>query len=261
MKELDSNLYTRYRNMPQFKNLSDERIREMIEQASKAKVDTDSLFEDVKEKKLAKEMAKRYTDEYSIESVADKNTLRQLIFMEVVGMRIQRMLNEFYRDNKAVPMQLMDALNKNNTQIIALKETLGLTKDQQKTEQTDAQKALEVLKRKFKQWRSENQASRTIVCPECSKMILLKMKTDAWESFKHPYFIDRLLGNKPLFALIKDGRLTCKEVAEILGTSEDYVNWVIEKTQPKIQEVVAIDNPTEVVEPAVLVEEPKEEVK
>ena len=244
MEEPKSNLYTRFKNMHQYKNLSDERIQELVEQAARVRVDTDSLFEDVKEKKTGKEMAQKYTDEYSIESVSDKNTLRQLIFMEVVGMRIQRMLNEFYRDNKAVPMQLMDALNKNNTQIIALKETLGLNKDQQKSEQSDAQKALEVLKRKFKQWRSENQASRTIVCPECSKMILLKMRTDSWESMKHPYFIDRLLGNKPLFALIKNGRLTSKEVAEILGTSEDYVNWVIEKTQPKIQEVVAIDTPT-----------------
>jgi DNA-directed RNA polymerase subunit RPC12/RpoP len=194
------------------------------------------MFEDKEEKRLAREMAKKYIDEYTFESVSDKNALKQLVFLEILSTRLQSMLNDSHRDNKAIPMQLMDALHKNIKQIVDLKTTLGLTKDKDDESKTDAYKALDTTKKKFKVWCDENQASRTIVCPECSKLVLLRIRTDAWEAQKHPYFKDRLLYNQPLFDLFKDGKITADDVAKILGCSPDYIHWIIEKTSVKVTE-------------------------
>jgi hypothetical protein len=69
-------------------------------------------------------------------------------------------------------------------------------------------------------------------------MVMLKMRTEAWEAQKHPYFKDRLLGNEQLIRLYKLGKLTKEDVASVLGTSPDYTDWLINKWR------VDIDSPS-----------------
>ena len=64
-------------------------------------------------------------------------------------------------------------------------------------------------------------------------MILLKIRTEAWEALKHPFFKDKILANKQLWLLYKKGKITKKDVSLVLGTSEDYVDWLEEKIYKK----------------------------
>ena len=192
------------------------------------KLGVEGLFTDKEEIKLAKELEKKYLSEYTIESVSDKNMLYYLIYLEVLHTaKLQKAANEFTSSNENLPSWLLDSIHKNINQIIEIKEKLGLTKKEEVS--NDAYKSLETLKKKFKIWCEQNQASRTLVCPHCSQMIMLKIRTEAWEAQKHPFFKDRILGNESLIRLYKQGKLNKEDIANILGTSADYTEWLISK--------------------------------
>ena len=98
---------------------------------------------------------------------------------------------------------------------------------------TDAYQIWDTLKKKMKRWREENQGSRTFWCPHCVKPILLRIRSEAWETQKHPFFIDRFLANKHLMYLYKIGRLEKEDIAKVLETSVDYIEWLLEKVFSK----------------------------
>jgi hypothetical protein len=225
-----------YSALGAYKHLSSQELRETAETKVRLArllrdLEIDTLFDDDDEKNEAVNLAEKYFNDYVFEFVSDKNTLKQLIFLEVLNKRIQRNLNEFYKDSQSVPTQIMEGLHKNLIQIIELKKILGLTKSDKEVGSSEANQALDLLKKKFKAWRKLNQGSRTIICPHCSKMVMLRIKTDAWEAQGHPYFIDRWLGSIPLFNLYKAGKITKKDCAEVLQTSEDYIDWISSKLQ------------------------------
>lgn len=199
-----------------------------ITRNSTLKLGVEGLFIDKEEIKLAKELEKKYLSEYNIETISDKNLLSNLIYLEVIHIaKLQKSANEFTVSNEALPWQFLDAIHKNINQIVEIKEKLGLAKKEEVTD--NALQSLELLKKKFKIWAENNQASRTLVCPHCSQMVMLKIRTDKWEAQKHPFFKDRLLGNEHLIRLYKQGKLTREDVASILGTSADYTDWLINK--------------------------------
>lgn len=239
-----------------------QRINKLMED-----LDVVSQFEDVDERKQAVVLAKKYLNDYAFEYTSDKNILKQLIYLEVINLRIQTMLNDFYKDSKAVPVQMLDGLHKNTVQITALRETLGLVKDGKDEVQTGLS-TIDVLKKKFKKWREENQGSRTIVCPECSKMVMLKIRTDAWEAEKHVWFKDRFLANDHLVRMYQIGKINKEDVALVLGTSPDYTDWLIDKWYKpntikainEIEEAQVISNQIDVdsgVEASIVVNETK----
>lgn len=188
----------------------------------------ESLFVDIDEKRQAKELALKYFREFAIENVSDKNTLRQLIYLEIVNVRLQTMLNKVYNESKATPLNVVDTIHKNIDKMVNLKTTLGLAKGKDQ-DNNDFISNWELLKKKALQWRNENQASRTMVCPHCGQMTLLKIKTDIYESMKHPFFVDRILGNKYLVGLYLAKKLSKEDIANILEASTDYIEWLIEK--------------------------------
>jgi hypothetical protein len=231
MADID-NIIKRLRNLPQYKNFSDEKLRKIAEnkQNAPANLDVESLFTDKEEIKLAKALEAKYLEEYNLETISDKSLLRQLIYLEVFHIaRLQKSANEFQSNNGAAPLQIVDALHKNINQIVSIKEKLGLTRDNEESLQTDAYKSLKLLMKKAKVWRENNQASRTLICAHCSKPLLLMIKTDAWEAHKHPFFKDRLLGNEHLIKLYQENKLSKLDIALILEVSEDYIDWLINK--------------------------------
>ena len=190
------------------------------------------MFEDKDEKKSAKDLLRKYLSDYAIETISDKNTLKQLIYLEILNNRLQHILNALHKDSKGVPLQLVDGIHKNIEAIGSLKNKLGLIKTKDPKHSETGFQALEILKKKFAKWREENQGSRTLNCPHCSKMVMLKIRTEAWEAQKHPFFKDRLLTNKHLLSLYKKNKITKEDVANILETSVDYVDWILSKISP-----------------------------
>jgi len=87
---------------------------------------------------------------------------------------------------------------------------------------------LQALKEKFKVWRGDNQGSRNMVCPHCGKMTMLKIRMDKWIAQQHPFFKDRFLANKHLMRLYLTDKLTKEDIAKILDSSPDYIDWLVE---------------------------------
>lgn len=236
MKDLEQTIIS-LRNLAPYSKLSDEKLREIaIAKLEEKKIDEDldvgTLFSDREDKKLGKRLLKKYLNDYVIESISDKNTLMQLIYLEVIHTnRLQRVANDQYKEHQVVPRDIVDNIHKNLTKILELKDSLRLIKGKDAQAKSDTFKALETLKKKFKVWREDNQGSRTIRCPHenCGKMIMLKIRTDSWEAQRHPYFKDKLLGNTHLMKLFKEGKVTREDVAKILQTSPDYTDWLLDK--------------------------------
>jgi len=225
---------TTLKNLVSFKNKSEEYIldkaRELLEK-EKSGVDMTSMFTNRKEIKRARILLEKYLEDYTIESISDKNTLKEVIYLEIVQQRLQEKLNEYYdKDSKAVPIQLVETIHKNSEAILKLKSSLGLNREKEQRSSVDI---LSIMKIRFKQWLKENQASRTLLCPheKCGQMIMLRMKTDGWEAQKHPFFKDRVLGNVHLVKLYQDKTITKEDVAKVLEASNDYIDWLVDKWQ------------------------------
>lgn len=237
-------IYKRLKSNPLYKDMGEDILVSLAEEEfnknKKVEVassdileewDIASLFTKKNEVKMGKELLRKYLADYNIEGEGDKTLLKQLIYLEVIhNLHLQRQINEAKDSDKGqVNSFLLDSLHKNLDQIMLLKSKLGLTKDSKKHEDNDAFSALEKLGKKFKVWLEENQASRTLSCPHCGKMVLLKIKTDMYDSVKHPFFKDRILCNEHLVKLYLRGIITKEDIALILGFSPDYVDWLIEK--------------------------------
>jgi len=199
-----------------------------IKDAGRTLTGVTAKFKDRAEKNYARILETKYLDEFDIESISDRNTLAELIYMEVIQKRLQEQLNNFYDlDSKAVPINLVEIIHKNSKVIIDLKNALGLNK-------AKAKKGYDVishLMKRAKIWRENNQGSRTITCPHCSKLIMLKIRTEQWEAQKHPFFKDKVLYNIHLMDMYKKGKINRDDVAKVLECSPDYVGWLMTKIE------------------------------
>ena len=188
-----------------------------------------NLFTDSKETKLAKDLAKRYLEEFSPKTISDKNNLKSVIYLEVLQKRLQDVMNELTAQGaSAIPLNLVDSIHKNLKEIAANKERLGLIGKEKEETLSDGYKIVQELKKKFEIWREENQGSRTLVCPHCGKMTMLKIRMDKWIAQQHPFFKDRFLANKHLLRLYLTNKLSKEDIALILDASPDYVDWLVE---------------------------------
>jgi len=180
-----------------------------------------------------------YCSIYHINAYSDLQLLEELIYREITQERFKieiedkkastekknKTLKEEDKKEITVPKYIVDAMNTNLEQVLSLKEKLGLLNNH---EGDDGFKYITQLEEKFKNWCQENQ-DRTFSCPHCSKMILLYMKQEYWETMKHPFFESKVLGNKKLWQLLKEKILTKKQVAEVLGCSEKHIDWLEQK--------------------------------
>jgi len=192
------------------------------------------------EKYSGKEKFDEYCSIYHISAFSDMQLLEELIYREIMQERfkieieakkasIEKKNKGKSEENKkdiAIPTYTVDAMNKNLEQVLALKKELGLLN---KEDQNDGFTYIEQLRKKFKLWEVDNQASRTFVCPNCSKMLMLHVKPDVWEVQEHKFFRDKILCNEHLVKLFKEKKITEDDCAKILGVSKQYVLWLIEK--------------------------------
>lgn len=185
------------------------------------------------EKRGAKKQFEEYKSHYHIDSLSDLQVLEELVFREAIQERYKKQVEKLANYAKSqgkeqiAPKSLTYALDQNLERILELREKLGFFEDKKAK---DPYKYIQILKKKFKKYLEENQGSRELICPHCSKMIMLKIKTDKWEEQKHPLFKDRILANKHLWTLYKkEGKITKEDIAKILGVSIDYIGWLERK--------------------------------
>jgi DNA-directed RNA polymerase subunit RPC12/RpoP len=240
----------RLRTFSQYKNYTDaefeSRARELYEKKYGKIIppfDT-SLLENevgvwlsVNEADEAKKIYDTYIEKNNVTNFSDLALLKNLVNNEIQLKRIQSIINELSQNERNsgktpfVPTKELDAMNDIVTQIISLKKILGLSNEKKGN---DPLEYINTLKRKFKIWRENNQGSRTLICPQCSKMVMLKIRTEAWEAIKHPFFFkDKILSNAHLWDMYKSGKINLLDVCKVLLGKEcdstAYGEWLERK--------------------------------
>jgi hypothetical protein len=215
------------RNLKQNKDKTDEQLELLAKEDLEKKDVISSLTfcKDDKEREFAIDLLERYTKENSIESEADKDTLRQLIDMEILAERFKYLLKiEYEKANPAIPLNMVEELRETEKQVLELKNTLGLT-NKDKNNQTWLQDWKNLEKKCLNYYR-EHAAETYTRCPRCQHMYRLLMRVDNKEKVSATFFKKTKLYNHKLFSLYHEKRLTDVEVAEILGVSVQYINYM-----------------------------------
>jgi len=218
---------SKLKGLKQYRGLSDEQLKVL----AKEKLEKDQILKNLtfcisdKEREYAAELLEQYLAESSIESIADKDTLKQLIDIEVLIERIKQFLNvEYQKANSAIPLKMTEELRASNELALELKEKLGLTNKDR--EQATWLETWEELKKKAKKYYEEHKGCNVVKCPYCQNMFMLLMRTENLDAQKCTMFKDTILYNKKLLDLYHEKRLTKEELAEILGVSIKYIDEI-----------------------------------
>ena len=221
--------YNIIKNLRQYKNFSDSQLKKVATvRAMEYYANVEDLFTNPADKKQGKLLLKKYLNDFIPESISDLNTLRDIIFLEIINGRFQIQIDETQKMDNA-SLRLVDTIHKNLVQIQDLKKSLYITRNTRKSDTVDGYSKIDMLKKQFKTYLAENQASRNCTCPYCGQMFLLRLRMKYWEEKKHPFFKDRVLGNKKLIELYFDKKLTQEDIEEILECGDEYLQWLIKK--------------------------------
>ncbi len=188
------------------------------------------------QRKKGKRKFDKYCKIYNYEKINDLEILESLVYHEINIIRIKDKIEDLNKsktvtDAEVLPKKLYTRLSEIEDQSLKLREKLGLFED--KKVETPL-KHLQVLEKKFEKWMGKNQASREIVCPFCAKLFFLRMRTDKYKAYKSSFFEDKILCNRALHKVYKQGKITKDEYSAILGVPKDYIDWLQEKYFDKV---------------------------
>lgn len=214
----------RLRNLPQYKSMSDEDIRQRaLENLSKKQLDVADLFEKPEEKAEAKQIWNKYIEAFPDFDFAELSILRDLVYEEIYKLNIQRKINENLAKGqnpyKDMTVQLHDVENHIND----LKKVLGILKD--KEEGRDELSALETLQKRHERNINANKHEYMTYCKHCAKPLLLRRRTKDFVTMKHPWFAGRWYFNYEIIKDVKDGKITKEQAWRYmysLSTGKDY---------------------------------------
>jgi len=241
MSDRDS-LIQKYKCLAQYKNKSDKQIEKLVDKKLAETVDDidfTSLFKG-KDLKKAKELTSKYLEQKDFDNIAEKQNLKNIIWLEIELEKNQEIINKLHLDvSKYIPEDQLRSIIPLMKQLSDLKKELGFY--QKEKEESDGYKIIQRMIDRAKVWREKNQGSRTMLCPHCQKMVLMKIRTDKYDIQQHPFFEDRILTNKALIKRYCEGILSKEDVAEILEVSPDYINWLLKKwkNHPDYKEMIA----------------------
>jgi hypothetical protein len=220
-------LIQKYKNMKQYKDLSPEELEQIIDK----KLQEEELLNafvglDEPEQKKALQLYDRYVTEHSFESLAEKSTLVNLVYLEILNDRIKLFIAQEIKTNKgAIPLRMNEQLTFNTTQIMQLKEKLGMLKNK---EDGDALDLINELKEKALTYYNEHCGETYVKCPECQNLFRLLMKIDGLEPAKATFFKGTTLYNTKLMELYHYKKVTLEEVAEVMGVNPKYITYIYE---------------------------------
>ena len=229
MENIDREI-NRIKNLKQNKSKTQEELSTLAKDNLQKQEILDSLTFCIndEEKKFASNLLQNYLAESSLTSFAERDTLRQLIDLEVIMERVKAFINsETAKANPVPPTNMLEQLQYLNKQIMEMKEKLGLS---QKEDQKIILDEWRKLKDKALAYYKENAGCNVVKCPECKKLfMILKNMKDCHEE-KLPLFKKTVLYSKKLFELYELNRITKEEISIILGVSNDYIDFIFENT-------------------------------
>jgi coenzyme F420-reducing hydrogenase alpha subunit len=227
-------LIQKYKNMKQYKDLPIEELEQLVQK----KIDEEELLTAFvglldEEKQKAIKLYDQYVSEHSFESLAEKSTLITLVYLETLNDRIKEFMATEAKDKKAIPLKMNEQLTFNTTQIMQLKEKLGMLKNKADESALDL---INELKEKALAYYNEHAGETYTKCPECQSIIRLLMKVDGLEPAKATFFRGTTLYNQKLMELYHYKKVTLEEVAEIMGVHPKYITYIYENIYLKPKE-------------------------
>ena len=218
-------LLKRYRNLPHYKNMSDEEIMKKInDKQLEEELANEFVGLSPEEKKKAIMLYDKYVEENSFESLAEKSTLANLVRDEMIK---ERMLNqiktEYDTKNQANSLHLIEAVRELEQHIASQKEKLGMLKDK------DSETALNLfneLKEKALKYYEEHAGCTTVKCPYCQNLFNLLMDVSKLEPAQATFFQKTTLYNVTLMKLYHEKRITIEEMAAIFGVHKKYIDFI-----------------------------------
>jgi hypothetical protein len=236
-EEKIQNEINKLKSLKNIKDLAIEKLYEMARQNVEEKEADERALEglsltDRKEEKEYLYLFNKYRKGYHLSSASDEEILKQICYWEILYKRLQHRLDKIEKaeGSPSVPITVIKTLNDIQTQIVELKEKVGLFEEKK---QDDPFQYIQRLKDRFRHWREENQASRFRICPHCSKTVLWMVRAESYDALKHPFFKDRYLTNDHLWQLYRENKITKLDMAKVLlgnkCESTDYIDWLEKK--------------------------------
>ncbi len=227
MRDLEK-LKKSLRNMKQNRDKSDDEITAIAKkQIEEEEFITHLTFCAVdEEREFAKALLTRYLSQRSWENEAEKDTLKQLIDLQILLERIKKKLNENYKDaeNITIPLDLVEPLQKLQEQIQDLKVSLGLVNID--TQQADFTEVWNNVKKKTLKYFEEHKGCNEFKCPVCHNIYSLLWDRTNCTEIKSTWFKGTILYNEPLLKLYHNKIISVEQTAEILGVSVWYVDLI-----------------------------------
>lgn len=191
-----------------------------------------------------------------IHKLSDLHLLEELVFQEAMHERLKEKISKLTKNKKdtkpddtiTVPANVQKSIIDGLDLQFKLKEKLSFFEDKAKL---DAYKDIEDLKIKFAEYRRRNPLLFKTTCPHCSEYFFLKRRTDCYEEIENMWFKDKVLCNPELWEAYKNKEITKLRMSKILGTAEDYIDWLEDKFYGNNEKksVEALPNPSEEAEP------------
>jgi len=217
-------IISRYRKLKQYKDLSDEQITKLAEEKllKEKKLEKLNIFSDDDEKELASSIMDKYS-QYNLEDASEKDTLNQLVYLEVIVERVKKFIDKEFKDKQSIPMEFLEELRALNSQVLDYKKELGINKEK---EQEDWVEVWDELRQKALNYYETHKGCNTVKCPYCNQLFNLLMRTENLTPEKSTWFKGTLLYNNQVFALYDEKKITKDDAAKILGVSEWYIDFI-----------------------------------
>jgi len=220
-------LINQYRKLQQYKNLSQEELEKVIDK----KLAEDELkiaFVGLKDSEIdrATSLYSRYVSENSFESLAEKSSLINLVYLEILKERVQQFIKkEAEEKNDAIPLAMTEKLLELDNQIISLKEKLGMLRDKDKENALDV---INELKEKALNYYKEHGGEIYYKCPHCQELSRQIMQLEGYDIEKATFFKGTTLYNEEVLNLYHQKIITLDQAAKIHGVNPKYITLIYE---------------------------------
>jgi len=240
----------RIRPLVQNKNKSDDELFPLVRVNLMVKeLRTTPLFSEPEEQEIAEEKFRSYLTNNEIESGSDIDTLKSLIFNEVLETRIQKRFNDLAKEKKYPDDRLIKSLVEVQNQKSDLKIKLGI--DRKDNENNDLS-AYQLLHKRVDKYINDHKDEFTVglgfECEKCQhqnwETFLLYKRVKDFKMVKHPYFAGRFLFNYEIIKDVKNKKISKEQAVRYLicsgqgkfykpsdddkKWSVDYINYCLE---------------------------------
>lgn len=183
-----------------------------------------------REKKAGKKLFKQYRDKYDFENISDLTLLEQIIFKEIIIDKYKKEIEKINNNKELIdkgitPDKWIKKVDDLLESIIRIKEKLGLFKREDKKDSINWFKR---WGKKALKYEEEHLEEFSVDCPFCSEKFFLHRKTNNYFPSKLKLFKNKILCNIDLWKVYKKGKINKEDMANILCTSPDYIDWVEE---------------------------------